>query len=51
MTEWVFTFGAGQQNAGKCVRIKGDYYEARKKMFEKYGAEWAFQYSSEVWDK
>lgn len=51
MTEWVFTFGYGQQNAGKCVRIKGDYHEARRKMIEKYGVQWAFQYSAEEWDK
>ena len=51
MTEWVFTFGKGQRNAGKCVRIKGDYYEARRKMIEKYGLQWAFQYSAEEWDK
>lgn len=51
MNEWVFTFGSGQRNAGKCVRIRGDYHEARRTMMEKYGTQWAFQYSAEEWDK
>lgn len=50
-TEWVFTFGWGQKNAGKCVRIKGTFYEARKKMFAKFGNRWAFQYSAKKWDE
>ena len=48
--EWVFTFGQGQRYAGRCVRIKGDFAEARKKMFSLFGEEWAFQYSAEEWD-
>lgn len=31
-------------------RVKGDYGEARKKMFDRYGDKWAFQYSAEEWD-
>lgn len=46
---WYFTFGQGQQHQGHYVRIHGTYNEARRKMFEKYGEEWAFQYSEEVW--
>jgi hypothetical protein len=49
--EWIFTFGCGQKHAGKCVRIKGTYGEARAKMFELFGEEWCFQYSAEEWDK
>lgn len=49
-SEWVFTFGSGQVNEGKCVRIKGDYAEARQKMMDRYGTQWAFQYSAEEWD-
>lgn len=44
---WVFTFGCGQKHAGHYVRIFGTYEGARKLMFDKYGAEWAFQYSEE----
>ena len=48
--EWVFTFGAGQPLEGYCVRIKGTYGEARQKMIDRYGVQWAFQYSAEDWD-
>lgn len=46
---WVFTFGSGQQHAGHYVKIRGTYGGAREKMFEKYGKDWAFQYSEEEW--
>lgn len=49
--EWVFTFGCGQPNAGHCVRIKGNYGEARSKMCERYGTVWAFQYAADEWDE
>ena len=49
--EWIFTFGYGQPNQGKCVRIRGDYHEARRKMISKYGLAWAFQYSAKKWDE
>lgn len=45
-----FTFGCGQKHAGHYVKIFGTFDEARKKMFERYGAEWALQYSEEKWD-
>lgn len=53
MTEqwWIFTFGCGQGHAGRYVRIKGSFEEARRKMVDKYGLEWAFQYSIEDWEK
>lgn len=46
---WIFTFGYGQQHEGKYVRVTGTRSEAREKMFNKYGPEWAFQYSEEEW--
>ena len=49
--EWIFTFGCGQPNAGHCVRVKGNLCEAREKMYEKYGEEWAFQYSLDEWEE
>lgn len=49
--EWVFTFGYGQPNAGKYVRISGTYNEAREEMFRRYGSVWAFQYPAEKWDE
>ena len=48
--QWfVFTFGDGQPHAGQYVRIWGTYTEARQKMVDKYGREWAFQYTNEQW--
>ena len=47
---WVFTFGSGQEHAGKYVLIQGTFNEARTKMVERYGTKWAFQYSSKDWD-
>lgn len=48
---WIFTFGCGQEHTGYYVRIHGTYRGARAKMCEKYGDEWAFQYSAVEWDK
>ena len=49
---WIFTFGHGQQYAGKCVRVYADSYgDARAKMVEKYGTHWAFQYSNDEWEE
>ena len=50
MSEYIFTFGYGHPNEGCCVRIEGDYGEARQKMVDKYGLQWAFQYPAEEWD-
>ena len=50
--QWfVFTFGCGQEHAGKYVRFFGDYMEARRKMCERYGPVWAFQYSESDWKR
>lgn len=49
--EYIFTFGQGQPLAGHCVRIRGDYAEAREKMIEKFGLKWAFQYDAKQWDE
>ena len=46
---WIFTFGSGQEHAGYFVKVKGTFSSSRKKMFEKYGDMWAFQYSLEEW--
>ena len=46
---YIFTFGQGQEHAGKYVKIYGSYNDAREKMFDRYGEKWAFQYSAEEW--
>lgn len=53
---WIFTFGCGRDvygdRAGKAVRIYADSYgDARRKMRERYGDKWAFQYSAEEWER
>ena len=48
---WIFTFGCGQEFVGKAVKISGDFSGARRKMIDKYGLEWAFQYSEKEWNK
>lgn len=47
---WIFTFGCGQKHEGYYVKIKGTFDSARHKMFAKYGEDWSFQYSEEVWE-
>lgn len=51
MDEWIFTFGYGHALQGYYVRVKGSYSEARRKMIEKFGLHWAFQYSAEDWER
>ena len=46
---YFFTFGYGQPHEGKYVKVYGDYATARKKMVDKYGLNWAFQYSDKEW--
>ena len=46
---WIFTFGYGQQHEGMYVKIYGTFESARRKMFERYGSEWAFQYNEKDW--
>lgn len=48
---WIFTFGCGHYHAGKYVKILGTFSEARQKMVDKYGRNWAFQYSGEEWTR
>ena len=48
---WYFTFGCGQPHAGHYVRIKGTQASSREKMWDIYGAKWAFQYSEEEWER
>lgn len=48
---YIFTFGQGQEHAGKYVKIYGSYNDARDKMFDRYDDKWAFQYSAEEWKK
>lgn len=50
MNEWIFTFCYGGKLGGHCVRVQGDYGQAREKMVAEYGTEWAFQYSAEEWE-
>lgn len=47
MNMWYFTFGFGQPHENCYHKIKAENSEeARKKMFERFGAKWAFQYDS-----
>jgi len=49
---WYFTFGTDTENARYIVKINEEnYYDARTKMFEMYGAGWAFQYGKEEAEK
>lgn len=48
---WIFTFGCGQEHAGYYVKIYGSFMEARRKMVDRYGYKWAFQYSDKEWAK
>ena len=48
MIENIFTFGFGQKYQNCFVKIKGkNEADCRKKMFEKFGENWAFQYDDE----
>lgn len=47
---WTFTFGSGQKYGGRCVKIYGTFAEARSKMIDRFGLEWAFQYSEKEWE-
>lgn len=46
--QWFFTFGCNTENRNKYVRvIARDYENARRIMFDHYGAKWGFQYDEE----
>ncbi len=50
MTKHYFTFGFGQVHEnGFHVIMAEDKGKARKKMFEKFGNKWAFQYDEKSW--
>ena len=46
---WKFTFGCGQEHEGMYIKIYGTFDSTRNTMFERYGAEWAFQYNEKEW--
>lgn len=46
---WYFTFGLGSKYPRKYVKIIGSYDYARKRMFDIFGSDWAFQYSEDAW--
>lgn len=47
---WIFTFlNDGSEKAGKCIKIRGTYGEARNKMVSRYGTYFGFQYSEKEW--
>ncbi len=49
---WIFTFlNDGTWRAGKCIKIKGSYSEARDKMIYRYGTYFGFQYSEKEWEE
>lgn len=49
--DWYFTFGSGQENSGRYIKIHGTFESARKEMFLRFGRYWAFQYSEAEWLK
>lgn len=52
MPKYIFTFGSGQENAGRCQPIVAtNEIQARQRMFEVYGNKWAFMYTEEEWNK
>lgn len=50
--KWYFTFMGSDEVHRNCVQpiIANSYMEARYAMFEKYGDNWAFQYSEDQWN-
>ena len=52
MKKFIFTFGCGQVNAGKCQPIFAlDMETARSEMMEQYGTKWSFAYTEEQWEE
>jgi len=50
MQKFYFTFGFGQVHEGGFHIIEADHYmQARKKMHERFGSKWAFQYPEDDW--
>lgn len=49
---WYFTFGFGQEHAGRYVKLTGlTGDEARLRMFELFERRWGFQYDEADWHK
>lgn len=49
---FVFTFGAGQVNEGKCQPIIAkSMQDARLKMIDMYGTNWSMAYTGEDWNR
>lgn len=44
--DWYFTFGVGNPNKQKFVKINGTFKSARDEMYRRFGTKWAFQYAS-----
>lgn len=44
---WHFSFGYGQEHAGRYVIFYGTCDETRKMMFEKFGRKWCMQYKED----
>lgn len=44
--DWYFTFGTGQEHAGKYVKITGTWSAAREEMLRRFGKNWCHQYAS-----
>lgn len=50
MEKYYFTFLMSDWPRQKCYHVEeGTYEEAREKMIQCYGTNWAFQYSEEEW--
>lgn len=41
---WYFTFGHGQVNFNRYVKLHGTSAECRDEMFRRFGREWSMQY-------
>lgn len=44
---WYFSFGHGQENFNKYVKIYGTMSGTRDEMFKLFGREWSMQYTEE----
>jgi hypothetical protein len=50
LNKYYFTFGFGQVHQNCYTVIKAErVYDARERMVEKFGLQWAFQYSEKEW--
>lgn len=50
LNKYYFTFGCGQQNAGRVQPIMASSMEeARERMIDAWGHEWSFSYTEDEW--